>query len=111
MPYVEIAPSIASNLGPPEYAIAPRPPEEAAAVPVPETAIDEDDGSIAWKDEVGPTRNAGHVETIPKTKCKQGAPKLEFGLGVPPADAGHDLATLRLGKDVGARLPGHALSE
>jgi len=78
-------------------------------VPVPEAAVDEDDGAVFRQDEVGFTGQGtvfravdGEAIAEPVEHRAQG----EFRLGIATADAGHDIGALFRGEDVhGKRKP------
>jgi len=84
--------------------------EPAALVPMPETAVDENDGVPAGKDEVG---SAGEIAVArardrePETKAVQQAADDQLGAGAALPNAPHQLAALGRGERVGmgARCP------
>jgi hypothetical protein len=47
-------------------------------MPMPETAIDKDDGVALWKDEVWPSVDFARVKTVPEAACVQRSQKRQF---------------------------------
>ena len=66
-----------------------------AAVAVPEAAVDEDDGAVLGQHKVGLSWEALVVEPVPVSSAPQLAPDSPFRGGVPGADAGHVVGSLR----------------
>ena len=73
----------------------------AAAVAVPEAAVDEDDGSILGQDEVGGTGQASVVEPVAIAPAPKFIPDGPLGGRVLRADAGHAVVPLGGGQSVG----------
>jgi hypothetical protein len=70
---------------------------------VPETAMNEDYGSILGKYKVGLARQPLVMKHISKTSCMQASPDKHFRLCILAADAGHHPASHRNGYDVSHR--------
>lgn len=67
---------------------------ETAGVSVPEAAIDEDGEAVAWKDEVGRSRQVLAMQPEPVSTAMKEPPKKKLGLGVfPPYTAHHSRAS------------------
>lgn len=59
-------------------------------VPVPEAAVDEDDGSEARQDDVRSAGKGHRMKPEAQAGCVQGSPDGQFRLGIPRPDRGHD---------------------
>lgn len=62
---------------------------EAAFVPVPEAAIDEDDEAVTWQDEVGCTGKVLAMQPEPVSAGMKELPEEKLRFGVFPANATH----------------------
>lgn len=75
----------------------------AVFVAVPEAAVDEDDGVVFGKDEVGPAGEVfvfRAVDGEAVTEAVKDGAKRELGFGIAATDAGHDFGSLLRGEEV-----------
>ena len=66
----------------------------AVLMPMPEAAVDEDDGAVFRQHEIGPAGEGFVARTVDREAVAEAVEhrtKSQFGFRVPPADAGHDL--------------------
>jgi hypothetical protein len=63
--------------------------ELAVPVAVPEAAVDEDYRASSGKDEVGSTRQVGHIQTITEASCMEAPTHNEFRARILPRDTRH----------------------
>ena len=63
-------------------------------MPVPETAMHEDDRSSRWEDDVWGARQALHMQAITKATRVKGSPQYPFRPSIPSSYTGHVVASL-----------------
>lgn len=73
-------------------------------MPMPETAMNENDGAIPWEYQVWRSRKILPMQAKTKAEPVGDATNDQFRLGIPPPDARHDLAPLFGIHDVSHRL-------
>lgn len=100
----QVAGSVPFDLAFPPRAAGFRQPEvRTVLMSVPEAAVDEDDGAVFGQDDVGPAGElavlrAADGEAV--TQPVEHGPDKQLGLGVAPADAGHELGAFLRAEDV-----------
>lgn len=72
----------------------------AALVSVPEASSELNNRAMAWHDDIRSPRQRTHVQAKPQSRFVKQRAQLQLGLGITPADPGHDFGTLRLGEDI-----------
>ncbi len=72
----------------------------ASLVAMPEAAVDEEDGLVFGKNDVGFTRDVLHMKTESETFCRKCLPDNEFGLRVLTPDSRHHFASFLFGKNI-----------
>ena len=72
----------------------------AARMPVPEAPMNHDYGAVSGEHDVRRARKILPVKAEAEAEAVCDAPYDHLGPGVPPADTGHDLASLRTVEDV-----------
>ena len=72
----------------------------ATLVCVPETSIDENDGLVLGKHNIGSPHQAFVIDTEAESMAKQIAPYQKLTLGILRLDARHDLAALGMGEAI-----------
>lgn len=105
-----VAFDVPADLRPPEIRAYRRPSEEVAAVAVPETSVNENDGPKSWEDDVGPARQILPVQAISEAHPVKCRADCQLRLRVLPPNACHHPAANSRGDDIGwhhsAAIPG-----